>query len=199
MQRSRPNVLLYLIRRYYSQYKKLYGRKKIQKLLFLIEHLDLKRNAIVSSTGLTGYRFKIWLYGPFSEEIYQDLEKLVEKKLIVEEVISSDSRVKVNEADVLLPLYEDDGTPKVIYVYYPRRYFHLSLREKSDIDNKTKEKINVIITKFGHYTPTELEEKVLEYLGLTPDKKLKYMGMYIDDYLKKKRGQNWVEGSSSLE
>jgi len=76
----RIDLLHYLIRRHYELYRKpVYGRKKIQKLLFLVEHLDPATSRVTKSTGLTGYRFHIWLYGPFSEEVYRNLEALVSR------------------------------------------------------------------------------------------------------------------------
>ncbi len=182
---KRSDVLLYFIQRYHSHYGKLYGRKKLQKLLFLVEHLDPNTGRIVPSRGITGYRFKIWLYGPFSEEVYQDLEELVDKGLVVEKVMGSDAYVRVNELDVPLPLYEDDGYPKVIYIYYPRRLFFSS--GKVRLPPQLKEKIDLIIKEYGGLTPTQLEKKVLKMLNLTPQKKLKYMGTSIDEYLRKER------------
>lgn len=185
---KRSNVLLYLIQRYYDIYGKLYGRKKLQKLLFLVEHLDLDTGRVVPSRGITGYKFKIWLYGPFSEEVYYDLEMLVEQGLIEEDVIGSDTYVRVRELDVPLPLYEDDGYPKVIYVYYPKRktlLFPFSGTERAKLPTELKRKIDQVITRYGNLTPTQLEQEVLKLLKLTPEKKLKYMGLSIDEYLKK--------------
>jgi len=65
---GRVDLLHYLIRRHYEIYRKpVYGRKKIQKLLFLVEHLNPASRRVTRSTGLTGYRFYIWLYGRSSE------------------------------------------------------------------------------------------------------------------------------------
>lgn len=182
---ERSDVLLYIIRSYYEHYGKLYGRKKLQKLLFLVEHLDPSTGRIVPSTGITRYRFKIWLYGPFSEEVYQDLEKLVDQGLVVEEAMGSDAHVRVNGLEIPLPLYEDDGYPKVIYIYYPRRPVFGG--RKVRLPPQLREKIDLIIRKYGNLTPTQLEKKVLEMLNLTPQKKLKYMGISIDEYLRKER------------
>ena len=74
------DVLYYLILRFFDMYKKpLYGRKKIQKLMFLVEHYDLSSEKVVKSKRLTGYEFFIWSYGPFSKRIYDDLEGLISR------------------------------------------------------------------------------------------------------------------------
>lgn len=180
---KRSDILLYLIYKYYREHGKLYGRKKLQKLLFLVEHLDPATNRIVPSRNITGYKFKIWLYGPFSEVIYYDLERLVDQGLIVEEVMGSDTYVKVNGLDIPLPLYEDDGYPKVIYIYYPRKRIG---DVGVELPPSLRRRIDWVIREYGGLTPTQLEEEVLRMLDLTPKKKLKYMGVDIDKYLKEK-------------
>jgi len=182
---ERVDLLYYLIRRHYELYGKLYGRKKLQKLLFLVEHLDPASRGVVKSTGLTGYRFYIWLYGPFSEEVYRDLEVLVERGDVVEEVIGADTYVRVDEAGVVLPLYDDDEAPKVIYIYRPKTSILWLFfgREKVSVDPRAKEKIDWVLREYGKYTPTELEAITMKLLNLTPDKKLKYLGISVDKYL----------------
>jgi len=176
-------LLYYLIRRHYELYRKpVYGRKK---LLFLVEHLDPATSRVTKSTGLTGYRFHIWLYGPFSEEVYRDLEALVSRRDVVEEVIGADTRVRVEEAGVVLPLYDDDDAPKVIYVYRPRTSLlqRLFRRERVEIDAKVKEKTDWVLREYGAYTPDELTNIVFKLLNLTREKKLRYLGVSVDEYL----------------
>jgi len=185
---GRVDLLHYLIRKHYELYRKpVYGRKKIQKLLFLVEHLDPATRRVTKSTGLTGYKFYIWLYGPFSEEVYRDLEALVNRGDVVEEVIGADTRVRVDEAGVILPLYDDDEAPKVIYVYRPRTGILWWLRggERIDIDARAREKAEWVLNEYGKYTPSELEDIVLKLLGLTQDKKLRYLGVSVDEYLER--------------
>jgi len=46
---GRVDLLYYLIRRHYELYgKPVYGRKKLQRLLFLVEHLDPSNREVVS-------------------------------------------------------------------------------------------------------------------------------------------------------
>jgi len=184
---SRRGILLYLIKEHYKLYGKLYGRKKIQKLLFLVEHLDLTSGRVMKSTGLTGYRFKIWLYGPFSEEIYRDLEELVDRGEVEEEVVGSDVEVRVRGLDTPFLLYEDDGFPKVIYIYSPRQcILPLIVPVKGWADavpEDLKKRVGEVLRKYGSLTPTQLEGEVYRMLDLTQEKKLKYMGIDIDAYL----------------
>jgi len=184
---ERVDLLHYLIRRHYELYGKLYGRKKLQKLLFLIEHLDPASRRVVKSTGLTGYKFYIWLYGPFSDEIYGDLEVLINRGGVIEEVIGADTHVRVDEAGVVLPLYDDDEAPKVIYVYRPRAgiLWWLLGRERMSIDARVKEKVDWVLREYGKYAPFELETITIKLLNLTPDKKLRYLGVSVDEYLEK--------------
>lgn len=90
---ERWKVLLYLLLKFFDMYDKpLYGKKKIQKLLFLVEHYDLDTGRITRSQGLTGYRFAVWSYGPFSKEVYDDLEKIVDNGYVVKKVVGSDTQ-----------------------------------------------------------------------------------------------------------
>ena len=178
-------VLLYLLKRFNEVWgDKLYGRKKLQKLLFLIEHLDVSSEKLSTSTGLTGYKFIIWLYGPFSPDIYKDVEDLVLEGYIKEEVIGSDSEIEVN--NIRLTLYDDDGSSKVMYIYRPswKLRYKLLLRHEDVLNKEERKKIDHIIKKYGGMSASELEQKVLELLNLTPEKKKKYMGKSVDEYLR---------------
>jgi len=95
--------------------------------------------------------------------------------------------VRVDEAGVILPLYDDDEAPKVIYVYRPRTSILWWLRggERIDIDAKAREKAEWVLREYGRYTPSELEDITLKLLGLTQDKKLKYLGVSVDEYLER--------------
>ena len=184
------DVLLYLINRHFSLYGLLYGRKKIQKLVFLVEHLDPDGWRITRSSGLTGYRFKIWLYGPFSEEIYRDLDWLVDRGAIEEDVVGVEKAVVLRELDISLPLYVDDGFPKVIYIYKPRRRilklipgFGSVDRWGGDLHPELRRRIDTIVERYGKLSPAELEEEVNSMLKLTPEKKQRYRGVKIDKYL----------------
>jgi len=58
------------------------GRTRLQKLLFLIQ----KRAESDSESGIEqGYEFIAYDYGPFSKEIYDDIERLSRRGLIKED------------------------------------------------------------------------------------------------------------------
>jgi len=177
----RTKLLYYLILRFYERFRKpLYSRKKIQKLLFLVEHFDLERRAIVKSLGITGYTFYIWGYGPFSKEIYDDLEDLVEKKLIEENVVTLNQDIE-SELGIDLNMYSDDGAGKRMYIYTPEKNDTKFL----DLDPKVSLKIDIILSEFGMKRPHELEEIVNEMLKLDNKKKIRCWGISIDEYIEK--------------
>jgi len=168
--RERTRVLYYLIKEFNEQFgKELDGRKKVQKLMFLVEHWNPNTNRIVKSTGLTGYIFKIWLYGPFSESLNEDLMRLKNERLIDEKVL-----IEVP----YLSTYIDDGEPRRMYLYRVIRSGDLGLPGQ-----EVREKIREVIKRFGHMKPMELELKVCDMLKLTPLKKISAWGKTIDEYL----------------
>ncbi len=178
------DVLLCLLLKFYNMYRKpLYGRKKIQKLLFLLEHFDPESKRVVKSRGLTGYRFVVWSYGPFSKEIYEDLEKLVDEGLIKESIVGSDATPEYE--GIALDLYTDDGFPKRMFIYEPnvRDPSKLLRQLEKKLDPKVVAVIDSVLQEFGMKMPHELEDFVNGLLKLTPDKKIRYWGIDIDSYL----------------
>ena len=184
------NVLFYLIRRHYELHGDLQGRKKLQKLMFLVEHLDPRTGRLTTSTGLTGYKFIIWLYGPFSQSIYKDLDKLVYEGFVEEDVVSGEYSPRFKDLNLLL--YDDDGYPKLMYIYRPGRLKLLLLRIRgktnmiSEPSPTVREKVDLVLERFGGQPAWELERTVLKMLGLTPEEKLEWMGRRVDEYLKYK-------------
>ncbi|MEM1610938.1 MAG: Panacea domain-containing protein [Sulfolobales archaeon] len=177
---GREHVLLYLLSGLFDKYGEVYGRKKIQKLLFLVEHYDLEGSRVVRSQGLTGYRFIVWLYGPFSKDVYDDLDVLVERGLIEEKILGSDSIPQVH--GIRLSMYDDDGYPKTLYIYRPRnppKRYRLNIQIAGDLARK----IDQVVQLYGGMSPTELEEHVNNLLKLTPEKKIQYWGRTVDEYL----------------
>lgn len=169
----RKSILLYVIEYFNNVYgKPLDGRKKLQKLLFLIEHLDIKTEKIRKSTGLTGYTFKIWNYGPFSKEIYDDLDDAVKTGIVRETVRTWDDMLS-------LYTYIDDGMPRRMYYYEIVRVKRLAINLSSEIKNR----VNYIVRRYGSLSPLDLESHVNKLLRLTPRKKAEYWGVSIDRYL----------------
>lgn len=175
------NVLLYLILKHFDMFGEVYGRKKIQKLVFLLEYTD-RGERVVGKRGLVGYKFVIWLYGPYSPDLHEDIEKLVDKGLINERVVGSDSVLHYREAR--LTLYNDDGYPKTIHIYRPsiklRLLYRPTLRK---VLSSIAPEIDFIVEKYGEKTATELENYVSTLLKLTPEKKIQYLGTDVDKYL----------------
>ncbi|ADI31348.1 type II toxin-antitoxin system antitoxin SocA domain-containing protein [Staphylothermus hellenicus] len=169
---DRRDVLLNIIMYFNKIYKKpLDGRKKLQKLLFLVEHLDIESGKLSRSRGLTGYKFIVYSYGPFSKDVYRDLESLV-KEGIVEE------RMETWRQESLLYTYIDDGKPRRIYYYRI-----LDENRVPKLPREVEDKIKLVIEKYGSLPPMKLESHVNELLKLTPKKKVEYWGEFIDDYL----------------
>ena len=178
----RLRVLYYLVRRHYELYGELRGRKKLQKLLFLAEHLDPDTGTPTPSTGATGYTFIIWVSGPLSREVYDDIRRLKDEKLIVERVVSGEHTPRYRGLNLLL--YDDDGYPKHLYIYRPvARRLPLPRRRPPDPDPEAKERIEHVLLRYGRMEPWELEKLTLRLLGLTREEKIEHIDTPIDEYL----------------
>lgn len=179
----RPKTLYYVIYKFYEIFRRsLDSRKKLQKLMFLIEHYDLERGIIGKSERLTGYTFKIWFYGPFSFEIYDDLNVLVRNKVIRETVINYDEEPILDET--LLGSYIDDGEPRKIFYYEPIEKLE-DIVKYVERNPYLRFKVERILEMFGRLKPYEIEDLVINKLRLTPFRKLEYWGLTIDEYLEK--------------
>ncbi len=73
MKERTKNVILYLLRRLSGQVD---GKKKLMKLMFLVEHFDPERRVLVEKPRL-GNQFLIYYYGVFSFEVAECYEELV--------------------------------------------------------------------------------------------------------------------------
>jgi len=179
-------VLYYLIHVFYKLFERpLDGRKKLQKLLFLVEHFDLKENRVTKSQKLTGYEFKIWIYGPFSEKIYEDLKSLLRNGFLQEKTITYEDVPLLIAEDIVLSGYDDDGEPRKIFYYKPSPKPFSEMIRFMEKRNHLREKIEDIVKRFGEMKPYEIETFVNKLLKLTPLKKLKYWGLTVDEYLEK--------------
>ncbi|RLF10265.1 MAG: hypothetical protein DRJ69_03375 [Thermoprotei archaeon] len=173
----RSRFLKALIGRFQELYgRPLDGRKKLQKLTFLVEHWSPSEEKVVRSTRLTGYTFRIWMYGPFSEEIQDDLGQLVEKGEVLEQVYWYEVTPSFNE--VYLGTYVDDGEPKKLYLY--------SLtRPRPRLKAQVEGRLDDVLKRFGHLTPMDLEQLVNRMLRLTPLKKTEHWNETVDEYLER--------------
>lgn len=173
------DIVLHLVSLFYRRFRRpLDGRKKLQKLLFLIEHWNPETGEIVPSQKLTGFQFKIWFYGPFSQELVAHVEKLVKKRKLIEECHVYDLPSSIQ--GLSLNAYSDDGTPRRIYLYSPG-----FTTAKEQLAQPLKERLHIVLDRFGERNPIELEAQVNKMLKLTPMKKLEYWGLPVDEYIKR--------------
>ncbi|WP_281175696.1 type II toxin-antitoxin system antitoxin SocA domain-containing protein [Palaeococcus ferrophilus] len=135
--------------------------------MFLVEHFDLDTSRIVPSSGITGYKFKIWYYGPYSSDLKEDTDNLVKEGVLNEDVKYLDDF-----------LYTDES-PKRLYLYSPKT----KIRIENKLDRQTIQKIDKILEKFGTQSPYELEKTVSSLLNLDPLKKLEVWGKSLDEYI----------------
>lgn len=71
-------IILYLINKLGD---KIEGKKKLMKLMFLIEHYDVESKKLICK-GLLGNTFSIYYYGVFSLDIMNYVSKLIQKGTI---------------------------------------------------------------------------------------------------------------------
>jgi len=161
MREKTKNVILYLIGKLGS---KIEGRKKLMKLMFLIEHFDLESGRIVRKHTL-GNRFFIYYYGVFSFDVMNSYEELIREGKIGERcLLTSDRSVMLSPA---LP---------------SENHRRVEIR----LDEELRRVVDGIIEKFGDCTGYDLEVKTLRMLGIEPFEKDQYFGKEVDEVLKEK-------------
>jgi len=80
------SVILYLI----GRLGKVEGKKKLMKLMFLVEHFNLKKEGLIKNPIL-GNKFYIYYYGVFSREVMDKFNSIVK-----------DEQVKIDFPDITL-------------------------------------------------------------------------------------------------
>lgn len=165
-------ILLYLLSYYSLNVREwLGGRKKIQKLMFLVDY-DIEGK--VRKLGFSGAEYRILVYGPYSDEITNAVEELIEEGR-VEEIVVSDSfspRSLVNRFEEELS-YENGR----LYLYRP-------IGDVPRLNTKARLRVEYVVDRYGRLSGSRLEVFIAKRLGLTPEIKEKYFGMPIDEYLK---------------
>lgn len=73
-------IILYLI---YKLEERIEGKKKLMKLMFLVEHYDPIQNRLIRQKNI-GNTFYIYYYGVFSREVMECYNKLVKEGKIVD-------------------------------------------------------------------------------------------------------------------
>lgn len=85
-------IILYIINKLG---KTLEGRKKLMKLMFLVEHFDTKSKKLTKNK-LIGNTFIIYHYGVFSFDVMNDYLELNSKGIIEENPIRSDTEGEIS-------------------------------------------------------------------------------------------------------
>ena len=91
------NTIMYLIKKLKD---KVEGKKKIMKLMFLIEHYDPKKGKL-TKTKSVGNTFEIYYYGVFSREVMECFDKLVKENVVEEFPIKLKKEVEPKLEDAL--------------------------------------------------------------------------------------------------
>jgi len=146
-------VLLYLIHKLESE-SKIEGRKKIMKLMFLIEHYN-PENGKIEKRSLLGNKYFIYNYGVFSVDVMRAYEKLVKEGLIIEKII---------------------GVYPIIEVRKDK-----NLHE--DLDEYLKRKVDYIVGEFGGKSSYELERLTLKMMGIEPFEKEEFFGKEVSEII----------------
>jgi hypothetical protein len=125
------------------------GRKKLVKLMFLIEHYDPVNHALVKK-GLLDNTFIIYQYGVFSFEVMRDYTNLTRRNVLIERPTSqTQNRICINPAK-RIPIV---GLNEII-----------------------KSRVDRIAFDFGQCSPRDLEILTLEMLHIPIEDKAKYFG-----------------------
>ena len=140
--------VLYTIKRLVEKDGEIKGRKKLMKIMFLIEHLDLKTKKLMPD-GILGNDFIIYKYGPFSFEVMNKFSELKQKSFINEKVFT----ISLSEKGI-----------------------EFINKEKEEIPEEIKKKINKIVNEYGKLNGWELENLSLKLLGITREEKESFLG-----------------------
>lgn len=147
----------------------LYGAKKLQKLLFMAHHpaaFDLE-----PPRPLRAFRFKVYKHGPFSEGIYESLDRLVDAGLIHVETrdLSRAPSTPVSPDDA------DEEAPALqVRVYRAAAGAKDDLAGADEVDRRL---VRSALEKWGWLTSEQIEELVLIRTGLSPAMKARFAGL----------------------
>ncbi|HLD55067.1 MAG TPA: hypothetical protein VJB35_02280 [Candidatus Nanoarchaeia archaeon] len=142
---SNKDTLLYLVSKLGSNSE---GRKKIMKMMFLVNHFDVNKNSLVK-TPFLNEDFIIYHYGVFSFKVMENFLDL-----------SNEGKVK-GDFPVDIKIFEIPTIPMNI-----------------------KERVDLIIKKFGNKDGRELELETLGMLNLNLETKRQYFGEPVTNFIK---------------
>lgn len=155
-------VIAYLIYKYYKTYKRGLDRLKLMKLLFLVDY-DISEGSVRprAKEHISGVdNWIIYLWGPFSYDVYQAKDKLIREGFIYEDV----------ETKALIP----EGEEKLKEI-------------AEELNRETKETIDKVVETYGIYDSIDLTYMIYKALKLTPLNKEKYFGKPVSEYLKQNK------------
>ena len=171
--------LLYLLYELFSRRVVVLGRSVFQKLMFLVEFFDPVTEFIVPSS-LTGYQFVVWVTGPVSWGLDEDIELLVDGGFLDEKVYSKDSYRVIDGID--LSFYEDDGHPGVIYKYRRGKKWK-RLHVINTIDRYVYDRVKWVAEKYGSMNPLELRRTVNDLIELSINDIREYVNRPIEEVI----------------
>lgn len=152
-------VLLYLP----SRLGQCEGRKKLMKLMFLVEHFDPGLGRLVRKS-LLGDSFLIYHYGVFSFEVMNCYNELVKEG-------------KIREGPGGL---ESSPVCRGISLGSPEKRGGSDL--KLELGEKLRERVDGVIERFGNLTGYELEVQTLKTLGIS--EKDRYFGRPVESIIR---------------
>ena len=146
---KKEKVIVYLLKKLGGEVA---GRKKLMKLMFLVEHYD-PYIPTLTKKGMLDNTFIIYDYGVFSFEVMRDYTDLIKKNLLIERRVSqTENRICINRSK---------QTPT------------------TDLDETITSRVDKIALDFGARRPRELEISTLKVLGISEKNKAKYFGQEV--------------------
>ncbi len=126
-------VLVYLVDQFVKRRQPLDARKKLMKLMFLIEHYDAEQEKLTATKKL-GNKFIIYNYGVFSFDVMEDYISLSRDNILVEE----DDTIKTTKGtSVTLDEKTKLCVDRIINIFGNKRAFELEC-ETLEMMNLTK-------------------------------------------------------------
>jgi len=125
-------IILYLINKLGD---KIEGKKKVMKLMFLVEHYDVNLKKLIRN-GLLGNNFLIYYYGVFSLSIMNCVSGLIQKGIIEEGFpLKSTEKIEIEQKD-------KEKVDKIIQEFGEKTGYELEVEtlKMIDIEPSDKEK-----------------------------------------------------------
>ena len=153
-ERYKKEVIKYVVKKI----GKVEGRKKLQKLIFLIDYYNILKG--INKDKILGYDFIIYHYGPYSIGLQKDIDELCNNSELNEDII------------------EDKSSDIVTY-----EYSIVDDDADFNIPEDLKGIVDGILDQYGNKTGGDLEREVLKLLKLSPAKKIQYFTEPVEKIL----------------